>query len=246
MLVHVFDVSAPDTLANDMEYFEACIGALHTFSPEARLAVLLHKTDLLAHDVHGLLRERETDIKRRALPSLAVCFATSIWNESLYRAWSAILAMMVPNRTALAAEMARLMERCRADEAILYEAKTLLSLCHVARRAPDAHRAAKVSTVLRQMRLGVAAFDQSARTTAFALAFDDGLTLTMECITNDAFVVIASIPSSSTPLCSQAAAPPPQHGTAGEIAAFRPIFAAVIDAIASFDPHTAQPLQGHL
>lgn len=86
VLVYVLDVASSSPVA-DCDYFEECVRTLRSSSPDARVVVLLHKTDLLGEpeEAHRHIKQYESDVRRRALPTLAQCYATSIWDESLYK-----------------------------------------------------------------------------------------------------------------------------------------------------------------
>lgn len=44
------------------------------------------------------------------------CFKTSIWDETLYRAWSTMVYSLIPNRDHLQSHLEKLCEVCLADE----------------------------------------------------------------------------------------------------------------------------------
>jgi Ras-related GTP-binding protein A/B len=57
-------------------------------------------------------------------------FATSIWDETLYKAWSNIVYSMIPNVGQLEAQLQELCEICGADEVVLFEKATFLEISH--------------------------------------------------------------------------------------------------------------------
>ncbi len=59
------------------------------------------------------------------------CFATSIWDQSLYKAWSSIIHTLVPNLAALEAHLRRLADSLAAEEIVLFERTTFLVVTHV-------------------------------------------------------------------------------------------------------------------
>merc|ERR1712196_639740 len=92
LLVYVFDIES-DQLAADLEQFEAVVEALDQHSPDALVFVLVHKMDLVSEDERQLVfQERESLILEcsRNLAIRVKCFPSSIWDETLYRAWSQI------------------------------------------------------------------------------------------------------------------------------------------------------------
>lgn len=55
-----------------------------------------------------------------------VTFGTSIWDESLFKAWSQIVQMLLPNANHVGLALSRLAEALDADELILFEKSTFL------------------------------------------------------------------------------------------------------------------------
>ena len=49
------------------------------------------------------------------------CFKTSIWDETLYRAWSQMVHALIPNRDSLQTHLDKLCAVCQADEVVLFE-----------------------------------------------------------------------------------------------------------------------------
>ncbi|KAJ1342384.1 hypothetical protein BSLG_003069 [Batrachochytrium salamandrivorans] len=101
-----------------------------------------------------ILLDREQDIKRRSHPLQAVSFGTSIWDETLYKAWSAIVYSLIPNVHVLETHLNNFCRLCEADEVILFERTTFLVISHATRRdLGDVHRFEKVSNIIKQFKL---------------------------------------------------------------------------------------------
>lgn len=64
---------------------------------------------------------------RRTLQS----HGTSIWNESLYKAWGSILNSLIPNLNIIESILSHLMEVTGADEVVLFERTTFLKVMSV-------------------------------------------------------------------------------------------------------------------
>ena len=102
VLIHVFDVESQEVI-KDIEIFTRALKQLKKYSPDAKIFVLLHKMDLVQLDKRQELFEimmsklQETSAAY-GFPSL-VGFPTSIWDESLYKAWSQIVCSLIPNMT---------------------------------------------------------------------------------------------------------------------------------------------------
>eukprot|EP00184_Porphyridium_aerugineum_P008620 CAMPEP_0184693174 /NCGR_PEP_ID=MMETSP0313-20130426/1457_1 /TAXON_ID=2792 /ORGANISM="Porphyridium aerugineum, Strain SAG 1380-2" /LENGTH=173 /DNA_ID=CAMNT_0027151171 /DNA_START=31 /DNA_END=549 /DNA_ORIENTATION=- len=89
VMIYVFDAEYKDD-AKDMNYFRMCCESIASKSPRARVFCLVHKMDLIPEEHREtVFRDQQMAILRSAhtLPIPAECFATSIWDETLYRAW---------------------------------------------------------------------------------------------------------------------------------------------------------------
>ena len=85
VLIYVFDVESRE-LDKDMHYYQTCLESIMANSKDAKIFCLVHKMDLVPEDKREqVYREREQELKRGSLPLQATCFATSIWDESLYK-----------------------------------------------------------------------------------------------------------------------------------------------------------------
>jgi Ras-related GTP-binding protein A/B len=61
------------------------------------------------------------------------CFATSIWDETLYRAWSQIVYSLIPNVELLETQLGDFSSICGAEEIVLFEKATFLVVSHTSR-----------------------------------------------------------------------------------------------------------------
>ena len=73
-----------------------------------------------------IFKEREDDIKRLSKPLSCECFATSIWDETLYRAWSSIVYLLIPNVNRLESNLRQFASVIEASEVLLFEKATFL------------------------------------------------------------------------------------------------------------------------
>lgn len=81
-------------------------------------------------------------------------FKTSIWDETLYKAWSSIVYQLIPNVKSLEQQLERLCGICGADEMVLFEKATFLVISHATHRAhADVHRFEKISNIIKQFKL---------------------------------------------------------------------------------------------
>lgn len=154
VLIYVFDVESRE-LDKDMHYYQSCLEAILQNSPEARIFCLVHKMDLIQEDQRDtIFKEREDDLKRLSKPLKCTCFKTSIWDETLYRAWSSIVYMLIPNVKELEQSLNQFANIIDADEVLLFERATFLVISHCQRQFHrDVHRFEKVSNIIKQFKL---------------------------------------------------------------------------------------------
>nr|XP_006823940.1 PREDICTED: ras-related GTP-binding protein A-like [Saccoglossus kowalevskii] len=200
VLIYVFDVESRE-LEKDMHYYQSCLEAILQNSPDARVFCLIHKMDLVQEDQRELIfRERKEDLQRLSKPLDCTCFRTSIWDETLYKAWACIVYLLIPNVHQLETNLASFADIIDADEVLLFERATFLVISHCQRKPHrDVHRFEKISNIIKQFKLScsklAAAFQSmEVRNSNFA-AFIDVFT------SNTYVMVIMSdpaIPSAAT------------------------------------------------
>ena len=88
--------------------------------------------DLVQEDQREVIfSEREEDLKKLSKPLDCTCFRTSIWDETLYKAWSSIVYMLIPNVKDMESSLNEFAEILDADEVIvnlgLFQILSLLS-----------------------------------------------------------------------------------------------------------------------
>lgn len=154
VLIFVFDVESRD-LQKDMQYFTAAMKAMQQFSSDARIFCLIHKMDLVPEESgERIFRNREAELNRIALPMKVTCFKTSIWDETLYLAWSSIVYSLIPNVSMLEQQLDRFCQVCEADEVVLFERATFLVISHASTKEhEDVHRFEKISNIIKQFKL---------------------------------------------------------------------------------------------
>lgn len=128
LLIYVFDISAKEyDKEKDFAYYTDCINAIREYSPDASIFVLIHKMDLVPSEKRRemFLRKKQELLDHSEDVPIRV-FGTSIWNESLYRAWSRIVHTLVPNAQDLTNHLDEFVEACSAVEAVIFEKTTML------------------------------------------------------------------------------------------------------------------------
>ncbi|CAI2339083.1 unnamed protein product [Caenorhabditis sp. 36 PRJEB53466] len=165
VLIYVFDVESRE-FDKDLRYYQSCLEALLQNSPNAQVFCLIHKMDLIEEDKRDeTFKRREAEVMRyselAATPlqserpiAVCQCFKSSIWDETLYKAWSAIVYHLVPNVGTVEDKLMKFGAILDADEVILFERATFLVIAHaVLREHKDPHRFEKVSNIIKQFKL---------------------------------------------------------------------------------------------
>ena len=155
LLIYVFDVESEEQ-GNDFSQYVDVIDALEQPSPEARVYVLVHKMDLVKEEIReSVFLQKQADIVAQTGGQLRLSFfQTSIWDETLYRAWSHIVYSLVPNTALLESHLNEFCKLCGADEVVLFESTTFLVIAN-ATCTPhdDIHRFEKISNIVKQFKL---------------------------------------------------------------------------------------------
>jgi hypothetical protein len=133
LLIYVFDIES-ETPEKDFDHFCGVLEAIEENSPDARIFLLIHKMDLVAEeDREAILEDRKRLIEESCI-SCGVenfqCFGTSIWDETLYKAWSEIVTNLIPNIRLLETHLNKFCKICDADEVVLFERATFLVISH--------------------------------------------------------------------------------------------------------------------
>lgn len=134
VLIHVFDVESK-SINKDIEIFVKALTNLQKFSPDAKIFVLLHKMDLVQIDkreeLFVIMMEKLQKISNPFQFKL-VGFPTSIWDESLYKAWSQIVCSLIPNMNLFNNNLCKFNQILDAEEIILFEKTTFLVISSTA------------------------------------------------------------------------------------------------------------------
>jgi len=158
VLIYVFDIESLQGVdkKNDIENFKTCIKAIRTLSKNAHIFCLIHKMDLVQRDEEKqkLFEDLSGELKELASGMDLTAFATSIWDETLYKAWSSIVYSLVPNVDKLESQLHKFCKLCQADEIVLFEKATFLVISHATfKEHTDVHRYEKISNIIKQFKL---------------------------------------------------------------------------------------------
>ena len=155
VLIYVFDIAAKDNSSEsveagkDMEYYKNCLKALEELSPDAHIFCLIHKMDLIPDSKReAVFMAKQQEIKEISGNFKITCFKTSIWDETLYRAWSDIVHILLPNKQMLEDKLKDFCIASSADEVVLFEKSTFLVIANHDRKGhKDVHRFEKISNL---------------------------------------------------------------------------------------------------
>jgi Ras-related GTP-binding protein A/B len=154
VLIYLFDIESREFF-KDLQYYKSIVEALKEHSDTAQIFCLIHKMDLIPEDQRDLVfSQKETELKKASLPFDIKCYKTSIWDETLYAAWSAIVTSLIPNVNTLAKHLEHFANVTEADEVVLFERATFLVIASsTLKPQQDVHRFEKISNIVKQFKL---------------------------------------------------------------------------------------------
>jgi len=140
---------------DDLAYFEFCVKALNEYSKDSRIFVLINKMDLVAsHRKSAVFEKRSKELMDRAQGYEVKCFPTSIWEASLYKAWTEIVYTLITYMDILKKALTNFAEACNSDEVILFEKSTFLLTCHHTSKSNlDDQRFENISNIIKKFKL---------------------------------------------------------------------------------------------
>jgi Ras-related GTP-binding protein A/B len=103
--------------------------------------------DLISEELRDqVYKQKEAELKQLSLPQKITCFKTSIWDETLYRAWSSIVYALIPNVRMVESRLEKFCRICEADEVVLFEKATFLVISHATRGESSSSSSSTSST----------------------------------------------------------------------------------------------------
>lgn len=175
VLIFVFDIESREFPADVISYSNI-IRALHECSPGAKVFCLIHKMDLVQARLRQAMFDERADYIREAsegFKDTVEFFATSIWDQSLYKAWTKIIYYLIPNAGTIEALLEQLAEVIDARELILYERTTCLTVAHVTRKTeepnPFTDRFERISSILKTHKQSMACVFHTLTSTCHSL-----------------------------------------------------------------------------
>lgn len=140
-----------------MDYYKETLANLIKHSPDAKVFVLLHKIDKLNDmpvDNDAFYAEKEAMVIRASQSLKVKCFGTSIWDETLYLAWSSMVNSLIPNMKGIQRLLKNFGQATEVDEVVLFEAATFLVVANETLKPnKDPHRHEKISNIIKQFKL---------------------------------------------------------------------------------------------
>lgn len=187
VLIYVFDIESRD-VDRDMATYVSIVSALAQYSPAAKVFVLVHKMDLIMPNMKEDVYDERVHLVRHktleALQNMASAtnaaashaiprtmdiqpFATSIWDQSLYKAWSSIIHDLIPNLATIEKELGALGQAIEAEEIFLYERTSFLVVStwksDEALRNPHKDREERLSNVMKTFKNRLASWSGTSR-----------------------------------------------------------------------------------
>ncbi|KAI9732009.1 MAG: GTP-binding protein gtr1 [Cirrosporium novae-zelandiae] len=160
VLIYVFDIESRE-FDRDMVTYTAVISALGEYSPRAQVFCLIHKMDLVLPDHrHDLFAERSSLIQSNSVPFTVSTYATSIWDQTLYKAWASIVYTLIPNLAIIERMLSLLLRTVKAHEVALFERSTFLMVTCVTsprgERNPNRDRFERISNMIKTFKHSIA------------------------------------------------------------------------------------------
>lgn len=177
VLIYVFDVESRD-IDRDMATYVSVISALTQFSPTSRVYVLIHKMDLIPplqrepmfDDRVRLVRQKTAEFQQASgfKGDLEITpFATSIWDQSLYKAWASIIHDLVPNLSDIEKQLGSLGTLIEAEELLLFERTSFLVVSNwtseEGQMNPTTDRLERISNILKHFKQSISRFTGTPR-----------------------------------------------------------------------------------
>lgn len=166
----------------DVNYFEDCIKALEEYSPSAKVFVFIHKMDLVDDEQRKyIFNKRKEELQAKAGKFSVSYYQTSIWEHSLYTAWTSITASLTKNIEEIQKSLKNFASACDAEEVILFEKNSfLVSSSYSSKKMRDEQRFEKISHIIKKFKLSCMSINSRFRSmvirTNFFMCFLDEFT----------------------------------------------------------------------
>lgn len=160
VLIYVFDIESRE-VDRDLDTYAAVIAALKEYSPTAMVFCLVHKMDLVQGEHRErIYEERCKMISARTEGMSLETFASSIWDQTLYKAWAGIVHRMIPNLIVIEKFLKAFAQQIEAEEIVLFERSTFLTVTSVDNANPNSNpnpdRHERISNIMKSYKHTVA------------------------------------------------------------------------------------------
>lgn len=155
VLIYVFDV-ASNTPEEDMNDYKEAISLLQKLSPTASIFILIHKMDKITDENKAEVLSTKTNfiLSESGSANIKEVYGTSIWDESLYKAWSCIVQHLIPNIGFIKSSLMEFCNICACDEIVLFEKETFLTISsYESKQSKDILKYERLSNIMKQFKL---------------------------------------------------------------------------------------------
>ncbi|KAI9725010.1 MAG: hypothetical protein M1812_000286 [Candelaria pacifica] len=204
VLIYVFDVESRE-FERDLITYSSIIRALKEYSPYSTVFCLIHKMDLI-QPIHRerLFEERISFVRERSEGFEVTAFATSIWDQTLYKAWAGIMYILIPNIDVIDDYLAALLQQTDANEIVLFERTTFLVVTSVmserGNRNAMGDRFEKLSNIIKTFKHSAANYTElpsaSSQFSAFELKMPR-FSLFITALTDNTYLLVVLPPGDS-------------------------------------------------
>lgn len=178
VLIYVFDIESRD-VDRDLATYVSILSALLQYSPAAKIYILVHKMDLVVPNAREtvyddrvrLVRQKTVEYVNSVGVDISTVdltpFATSIWDQSLYKAWASIIHDLVPNLAVIERNLANLGVAIEAEELLLFERTSFLAVSSWTSpegfRNPTEDRLERMSNIMKHFKQSISRFTGTPR-----------------------------------------------------------------------------------
>jgi Ras-related GTP-binding protein A/B len=125
ILLYVVDVSDVDRFDGAIKEFQWAVNEITSFNSNAKINVFLHKIDLI-HDKEEIMEYLKKSFSKDLTQTIEF-HPTSIFDESLFKAWSEIIRQMSPKSTYINTILQQLKNQEGIKDVLLIEKSTGLA-----------------------------------------------------------------------------------------------------------------------
>lgn len=158
----MFDIESRE-VDRDLSTYSAIITALEELSPNACVFCLVHKMDLVQTQFHQeVLQDRSRLITRYSgeFSKSVTTYPTTIWDQSLYKAWGNIVNSLIPNMEVIERYLRHLAWAIQAEEVVLFERTTFLTVKQIQTETsalnPNHDRLERMSNIIKTFKHSLA------------------------------------------------------------------------------------------